>query len=131
MYIETPKPPLLLGFRLTVYPSPQFLQINGRLYHPSLPHLAVEGIKLSMAPSLHPHYQTSLLLWATPPSCLPSALSRVHSYRTDPSPGISPGASRTSPVSIVSLLPCRRQYPADVNYSLSQSEIAHIVFADF
>src|SRR5438132_5036852 len=77
MYIETPKPPLLLGFRLTVYPSPQFLQINGRLYHPSLPHLAVEGIKLSMAPSLHPHYQTSLLLWATPPSCLPSALFPV------------------------------------------------------
>src|SRR5207245_10226348 len=74
MYIETPKPPLLLGFRLTVYPSPHFLQINGRLYHPSLPHLAVEGIKLSMAPSLHPHYQTSLLLWATPPSCFPSAL---------------------------------------------------------
>jgi hypothetical protein len=38
-----------------------------------------------------------------------------------------PGTNRTSPVSIVSLLPCRRQYPAGVNYPLSQSEIAHIV----
>src|SRR5688572_5060934 len=74
MDIETPKPPRLLGFRLTVYPSPQFLQINGRFYHPSLPHLAVERSKLSMAPSLHPHYRTSSLLRATPPSCLPSVL---------------------------------------------------------
>src|SRR3990170_3773953 len=35
MNVETPKPPRLLGFRLTVYPSPQFLQINGRFYHAS------------------------------------------------------------------------------------------------
>src|SRR6266508_2063913 len=35
MHIQTPKPPRLLGFRLTVYPSPQFLQINGRFYHAS------------------------------------------------------------------------------------------------
>src|SRR5436309_3359149 len=114
MYIETPKPPLLLGFRLTVYPSPQFLQINGRLY--------LRSIRITR---LHCYYEP-----LRHPVCL-RPFSRVHSYRTDPSPGISPGASRTSPVSIVSLLPCRRQYPADVNYSLSQSEIAHIVFADF
>jgi len=41
-----------------------------------------------------------------------------------------PGASRTSPVSIVSLLPCRRHYPAGVVYPFSHSEIAHAVFAD-
>src|SRR4029434_297514 len=35
MNIQTPKPPLLLGFRLTVYPSPQFLQCDGRFYHAS------------------------------------------------------------------------------------------------
>src|ERR671924_1821234 len=34
MSIQTPKPPLLFGFRLTVYLPPQFLQINGRLSHP-------------------------------------------------------------------------------------------------
>src|SRR5262245_15075236 len=34
MDIQTPKPPRLLGFRLTVYLSPQFLQINERFYHP-------------------------------------------------------------------------------------------------
>jgi len=33
VHIETPKPPRLFGFRLSVYPSPQFLQINGRFYH--------------------------------------------------------------------------------------------------
>jgi hypothetical protein len=41
------------------------------------------------------------------------------------------GAYRTSPVSIVSLLPCRRQYPAGVNYPFSQSEIIHAVFAKY
>jgi hypothetical protein len=50
---------------------------------PSLPHLAVETIKLSMAPLLHPHYQTSELLRATPPSCCLRPFSRVRSYRTD------------------------------------------------
>src|SRR5262245_13716281 len=90
MYIETPKPPLHLGFRLTVYLSPQFLQFNGRLYHPSLPHLAVERIKLSMAPSLQSHYSPSSLLRATPPSCCLRPLSCVHSYRTYLVPGISP-----------------------------------------
>src|SRR3990167_3917956 len=35
MNVETQKPHRLLGFRLTVYPSPQFLQINGRFYHAS------------------------------------------------------------------------------------------------
>jgi hypothetical protein len=40
---------------------------------PSLPHLAAERLKLSMAPLLHPHYQTSSLLRATPPSWMPSA----------------------------------------------------------
>ena len=42
---------------------------------PPLPHLAVERIKLSMAPSLHPRYQTSQLLRATPPSCCLRPLS--------------------------------------------------------
>ena len=44
--------------------------------------------------------------------------------------GFLPGASRTSPVSIVSLLPCRRHYPAGVDYPLSQPEIAHAAFAE-
>ena len=37
-------------------------------------------------------------------------------------------ARRTSPVSIVSLLPCRCHYPAGMDYPLSQSQIAHAVF---
>src|SRR5207249_9048284 len=91
MYIETPKPPLLLGFRLTVYPSPQFLQIIGRLYHPSLSHLAVEESKLGMAPSLQRHYSPSSLLRATPPSCClrPFSVSAViePTFSRDFSPG--------------------------------------------
>jgi len=43
--------------------------------------------------------------------------------------GFLPGATRTSPVSIVSLLPCRRHYPAGVGSPFSHSEIAHAVFA--
>ena len=38
------------------------------------------------------------------------------------------GTYRTSPVSVVSLSPCRRHYPAGVCYLLSQSAIAHFVF---
>src|SRR5438105_4413477 len=100
MNIEPPKPPRLFGFRLTVYSSPQLLQITGGFYHASLPHLAVEEIKLSMAPSLRPYYQTSSLLRATPPSCLPSALFRCVSYRDDLFQRFLSGTYRTSPVSL-------------------------------
>src|SRR5918994_6802671 len=108
MDIEPPKPPRLLGFRLTVYPSPQFLQINERFYHPfpaspcgrknQTQHgpFAPSALPDFFAPTGH-----SAILFAFGPF-------PVSSYRADPSPGISPGASRTSPVSIVSLLPCRR-----------------------
>jgi hypothetical protein len=96
---------------------------------PPLPHFEVERIKLSMAPSLQRHYSPSSLLRATPPSCLPSALFPcVLSYRTDPSPRISPWGKQDFSSFHRLLVPCRRQYPAGVNYPLSQSEIAHIVF---
>ena len=45
--------------------------------------------------------------------------------------GFLPGATRTFPVSIVSLLPCRHHYPAGVDYPFSQTEIAHAAFASF
>jgi hypothetical protein len=96
---------------------------------PPLPHFVVEEIKLSMAPSLRPHYQTSQLLRATPPSCCLQPLFRVSGYGADLLRRFLSGAYRTSPVSIVPLLPCRRHYPAGVDYPFSQSEIAHSVFA--
>ena len=96
---------------------------------PPLPHLAVEEIKLSMALSLHPHYQTSQLLRATPPSCCLRPLSRVSGYRAELLRRFLFGAYRTSPVSVVPLSPCRRHYPAGVVYPFSQCEIAHTVFA--
>src|SRR6266446_603106 len=74
MYIETPKPPLLLGFRLTVYPSPQFLQINGRLYQRSLTlqpgHLLISlaltlSVGFSMSITLHAATQARRLLALT------------------------------------------------------------------
>ena len=46
MNVKAPKPPLLFGFRLTVYLPPQFLQINGRVYHPSLPLPVLAGLWL-------------------------------------------------------------------------------------
>src|SRR5215475_3800389 len=57
------------------------------------------------------------------------SLFRVHSYRAYLLPRIFLGAYRTSPVSIVSLLPCRRHYPAGVSYFFSQCAIAHAAFA--
>jgi len=99
---------------------------------PSLPHLAVERIKLSMAPLLQRHYSPSSLLRATPPSCLPFGPFPVSTVIGPTSlREFLPGAYRTSPVSIVSLLPCRRHYPADVNYPSSQTEIIHAVFATY
>src|SRR3970040_2617171 len=76
---------------------------------PPLPHLAVEEFKLSMAPLLQRHYSPSSLLRATPPSCCLQPLSRVRSYRADLLRRFLSGAYRTSPVSVVSLSPCRRQ----------------------
>ncbi len=96
---------------------------------PPLPHLAVEEIKLSMAPLLQRHYSPSALLRATPPSCCLQPLSRV-SYRAELLRRFLSGAYRTSPVSVVSLSPCRRHYPAGVDYPVSQCEIPHTVFAD-
>jgi hypothetical protein len=61
---------------------------------------------------------------------LPSTLSRVSSYRADLLRRFLSGTYRTSPVSVVSLSPCRRHYPADVDPLFSQSAIAHPVFAD-
>jgi hypothetical protein len=81
-----------------------------------------------MAPSLHPHYQTSQLLRATPPSCCLQPLSRVSSYRAELLQRFLSGAYRTSPVSVVSLSPCRRHYPAGVHYPFSHCEIVHAVF---
>ena len=65
---------------------------------PSLPHLAVEEIKLSMVPSLQRHYSPSSLLRATPPSCCLQPLSRVSSYRTDLLQRFLLGTYRTSNV---------------------------------
>jgi len=98
---------------------------------PPLPHLAVEEIKLSMAPLLQRHYSPSSLLRATPPSCCLQPLSRVSSYRANLLQRFLSGAYRTSPVSVVSLSPCRRHYPAGVDYPFSQFEIAHSVFATY
>jgi hypothetical protein len=98
---------------------------------PPLPHLAVEEIKLSMAPLLQRHYSPSSLLRATPPSCCLQPLSRVSSYRANLLQRFLSGAYRTSPVSVVSLSPCRRHYPAGVDYPFIQSEIVHAVFATY
>ncbi len=106
---------------------------------PPLPHLAVEEFKLSMAPSLQRHYSPSSLLRAAPPSCCLHPLSRVSSYRADLLRRFLSGAYRTSlpvlrqtgPVSVVSLSPCRRHYPAGVGYPFIQSEIVHAVFATY
>src|SRR6266508_561395 len=102
MDIETPKPPRLLGFRLTVYPSPQFLQINERFYHsfPASPcgrknqtqhgPFAPSALPDFFAPTGH-----SVILFAFGPFPVSAVIEPILLQR------ISPGASRTSPVSIM------------------------------
>src|SRR5262245_21117329 len=131
MSIETPKPLPLLGLRLTVYLSPQFLQINRRLYHPFPASPCGRKNQTQhgpFAPSALPDFLTttghSPILFAFGPFPVSTVIGPTL-FRE-----FLLGAYRTSPVSIVSLLPCRRQYPAGVNYPFSQSEIAHTVFAD-
>ena len=130
MNIETPKPPLFSAFALRYILRLSSCRLTEGFIMPLLPHLSVEEIRLSMAPSLQRHYSPSSLLRATPPSCCLRPLSRVSGYRADLLQRFLSGAYRTSPVSVLSLSPCRRQYPAGVNYSFSQSEITHAVFAD-
>ena len=132
VHIETPKPPRLFGFRLSVYPSPQFLQINGRFYHalPASPSgrriktqhgpFAPETLLSFIAPTGH-----SAILLPSAPFPVSAVIGPILLQR------FLSGAYRTSPVSVVSLLPCRRQYPAGVNYLFSQSEIVHAVFAAY
>ena len=120
-----------LGFRLTVYPSPQFLQINGRLYHPSPASLCGRRNQTQhgpFTPSALPDFSAttghSAILLPFGPFPVSTVIGPTSLQE------FLPGAYRTSPVSIVSLLPCRRHYPAGVNYPLGQSEIAHAVFAE-
>jgi hypothetical protein len=82
-------PPPPLGFALRYILRLSSCSVMEGFITPSLPHLAVEEIKLSIAPSLLPHYRTSSLLRAHQhPACL-RPFSRVHSSRTDPAPEIS------------------------------------------
>ena len=90
MDVETPKPPRLLGFRLSVYPSPQFLQIHGRLCHPFPASPCGRKIQTQHGP-----FAPSALPDFTAPTdhsaiLLPSSPFRVSSYRADPAPQISP-----------------------------------------
>ncbi len=123
--------PHLFSFRLTVYPSHQFLQFYGRFYHAS-PCLTSRSKKLDSAWPLRSIRITRLHRYFGP---------LRHPLAFGPFPVSTvigptflreflPGASRTSPVSIASLLPCRRPYPASVVYPFSQSGIAHDVFTE-
>ena len=117
------------GFHLTVYPSPQFLQIDGRFYHasPASPcgrrnqtqhgPFAPETLLSFLTTTGHSAILFAFALFPVSSVIEPILLQEF-----------LPGANRTSPVSIVSLLPCRRQSPAGVFYLLSHSEIAHSVF---
>ena len=120
-----------LSFRLTVYPSPQFLQIDGRLYHPFPASPRGRKNQTQHGPFVPETLLSFIAITGHSAILLPFGPFPVSTV-------IGPtffrefllGAYRTSPVSVVSLLPCRRHYPAGVNYLFSQSEIAHAVFAD-
>src|SRR6201998_4595630 len=118
------------SLRLDVYPPPQVLQINGRLYHLVLAFPYVGGIANGRAPSLHGHYPASLLIRTHPPPSRLRPTSRGRRLFGLPCSGdFSSGRGGLLQLLSMSLSPCCRFHPAEVNIRIVQSSAAHAAFA--
>src|ERR1700751_4855720 len=116
----------------TVQPSPppQVLQTNGRLCHLVLAFPLVGGIANGRAPSLRGHYSASLLLRTRPPPSRlqpPSRCRRL--YDLPCSDDFSPGRGRLLQFLGMSLSPCFRFHPAEMNSRVGQVSAVHAAFA--
>ncbi len=118
------------SLRLDIYPSPQFLQINGCLYHLTSASLLVEGFMCSRVPSLHGRYPASPLLRTQPPPSRLRPISRcLRLYGLPGSTDFSMGRGRFLQLLGMPLSPCRPYHPAGVTCRDSQVATAHIAFA--
>src|SRR6266481_2560887 len=125
-----PETPGRFSLRLDVYPPPQVLQIVGRLYHLVLAFPYVGDIANGRATSLHEHYSASSLLRARPtPSRLRPTSRFRRLYGLPCSDDFAPGRGGLLQLLSMSLSPCCRFHPAEVNIRIGQSSAAHAAFA--
>ena len=127
---KSPEPPGRFSLRLDVYSPPQVLQINGRLCHLVLAFPYVGDIANGRAPSLRGHYSASSLLRTQPPPSRLRPTSRFRRlYGLPCSDDFAPGRGGLLQLLGMSLSPCCRFHPAEVNIRIGQSSAAHAAFA--
>ena len=105
-------------------------KIDGRLCHLVLAFLMLETLQMAGAPWLHGHYSASLLLRTRPPPSRlqpPSRCCRL--YDLPCSDDFSPGRGRLLQFLGVSLSPCCRFHPAEMNSRVGQCSTVHAAFA--
>src|SRR6476646_4978925 len=113
-----------------VYSPPQVLQINGRLCHLVLAFPYVGDIANGRATSLRGHYSASSLLRTQPPPSRLRPTSRFRRlYGLPCSDDFAPGRGGLLQLLSMSLSPCCRFHPAEVNIRIGQSSAAHAAFA--
>ena len=122
--------PRQFGLRPDVDPSPQFLQIDGCLYHLTPASHFAEGVMNSRAPLLHGRYPVSTLLRTQPPPSRLRPTSRGHRlYELPCSNDFSMGRGRLLQLLSVSLSPCCPYHPAGVDRRISQIATNNAAFA--
>src|ERR1700737_1863963 len=124
------RPHLLHAKALDVYSPPQVLQINGRLCHLVLAFPYVGDIANGRAPWLRGHYSASSLLRTQPPPSRLRPTSRFRRlYGLPCSDDFAPGRGGLLQLLGMSLSPCCRFHPAEVNSRIGQCSAAHAAFA--
>src|SRR5271169_589488 len=122
MDVQTPEPPGRFSLRLDVYSPSQVLQIVGRLYHLVLASLIAGDVTNSRAPSLRGHCSASSLLRTHPPPSRRRPISRLRRLYDLPCSGdFAPGRGGFLQLLGMSLPPCCRFHPAEVNSRVSQT----------
>ena len=117
------------SLRLDIYPSPQFLQIDGCLCHLTPASHLVEGFLCSRVPSLHGRYPASPLLRTQPPPSRLRPISRgLRLYGLPGSTDFSMGRGRFLQLLGLPLSPCCPYYPAGVACRCSQIATDHAAF---
>jgi hypothetical protein len=129
-YVETQKRQDGSAFALTYILRLRSWHINGRLYHLVLAFPYVGDIANGRAPSLHGHCSASSLLRTQPtPSRLWPTSRFRRLYGLPCSGDFSLGRGGSLQLLSMSLSPCCRFHPAEVNIRIGQSSAAHAAFA--
>src|SRR5207248_4961349 len=106
-------------------PANRWTSLSSR---PCLPY--VGDIANGRAPSLHGHYSASSLLRTQPPPSRLRPTSRCRRLYGLPCSGdFAPGRGGLLQLLSMSLSPCRRFHPAEVNSRIGQCSAAHAAFA--